>query len=134
MASRKSVLLTLSILGAVLVVWEYVGNYQLCDFLVSEGHQGNCPFLMSSIETTLLPILPMFVFSIITYWMREEIYVAWFKFARWWIPLSMVAILISPEYSHDWMFPIEKGTVAFMTSVVFVIASSAIIGWKYFRK
>ena len=69
----------------------------------------------------------LFILSLITYWMREEVYRAWFKFARWWIPLSMVLILISPEYSHDWMYRIEKGTVAFATSLIFVIVSLIII-------
>jgi hypothetical protein len=65
--------------------------------------------------------------------MREEVYQAWFRFARWWIPLSMVLILISPEYSGDWMYPITKGTVAFLTSGIFIVVSVLIIFVKLLR-
>ncbi len=65
--------------------------------------------------------------------MREEIYRAWFKFARWWIPLSMLFILIAPEYSQDLLYPIEKGGVAFVSSSIFFIVSTIIITVKYFR-
>jgi len=39
----------------------------------------------------------------------------------------MLAILIAPEYSSDWMYSIEKGTVAFATSALFALVSLIII-------
>jgi len=72
-------------------------------------------------------MIPLFFLSLITYWMRNEVYEAWFRFARWWIPLSMLAIFIAPEYSSDWMYRIEKGSVAFITSALFVAISTIII-------
>ena len=44
----------------------------------------------------------------------------------------MVLIFLAPEYSGDWMYPVEKGTVAFFTSIIFVIASIVIIVRKYY--
>src|SRR3989344_4622106 len=63
--------------------------------------------------------------------LAETIYQAWFRFARWWVPLSMLAIFIAPEYSHDWLYPIEKGGVALVSSIIFCLVSVAIIGFKY---
>lgn len=80
----------------------------------------------------LLPIIPLFLFSIITYKMRDEVYRAWTRFSYVWIPLSMVAIFLAPEYSADWMFPIEKGSVAFFSSLIFAVISLLLIIYKYF--
>ncbi len=77
--------------------------------------------------------IPLFLFSLITYWMREEIYKSWFRFARWFIPLSMLLTLIAPEYSSDWLYPIVKGTVALLTSIIFAALSLLIILIKYLR-
>ena len=86
-----------------------------------------CAAASDRFAEALLPVVPLFIFSLITYWPRNEIYESWFRFARWWIPLSMLAILIAPEYSSDWMYSIEKGTVAFATSALFALVSLIII-------
>ena len=65
--------------------------------------------------------------------MREATYLAWFNFAKWWIPLAMLSILIAPQYSHDWLFPIDKGRVAFLVSLLFVIVSSILIAYKSYQ-
>lgn len=115
-----------------LIVWNYVGNYRICDFIVSGGSAGKCPFILTNIGINLLPIIPLFFFSLITYKMQDEIYRKWLRFAQWWVPLSMLAIFLAPEYSGDWMFPVVKGTVAFFSSLLFVIISFLLIAWKYF--
>jgi hypothetical protein len=93
-----------------------------------------CAAFFDGFAEMLLPIFPMLLFSLITYRMTEEIYTAWFKFARWWIPFSMFAIFLAPEYSSNFMSPIEKGTVALTFSALFVIISAIIVGTKYFRR
>lgn len=81
-------------------------------------------------SVNLLPIIALFLFSLITYKMRDEVYRAWLRFAYVWVPLSIVLIFLSPQYSTDWMYPVEKGTVAFLTSALFVIISLILIVWK----
>ena len=80
---------------------------------------------------SFLPIIPLFILALITYKMRDEVYRAWLRFAYVWIPLSMLLIFLAPEYSTDWMFPVVKGTVAFFSSILFVIISLILIVWKY---
>lgn len=80
----------------------------------------------------LLPIIPLFLLSLITYKMREEVYRTWLRFAYVWIPLSMLLIFLAPEYTADWMYPVVKSTVAFFSSLLFLIISPIIIAWKYF--
>ena len=87
---------------------------------------------LDSIAPYTLLFVPILLFSLVTYKMREEIFRAWIKFAVWWIPLSMILILISPEYTNDLVLPIVKGTVAMATSAVFIVVSLFIIARKHF--
>jgi len=86
-----------------------------------------CAYFFDSFFMVLLPTIPLFIFSLVTYLMKESVFQAWWRFARVWIPASMLAILVSPSNSHNWMFPIEKGTVAFFSSIFFVIISIILI-------
>lgn len=132
MISKKNVLVISTIGSLIFFVWDYIGNSSLCNFLFAEGRLGSCPFTLASLEVLLIPFIPLLILSLITFKMREEVYHAWFRFARWWVPLSIVLIFISPEYSADQMFRIEKGSVALLTSVIFIIVSVILIVWKYF--
>ena len=40
------------------------------------------------------PFLPLFLFSLITYKMREEVFLAWWNFARWWVPVIIVVTFL----------------------------------------
>ena len=80
-----------------------------------------------------VPTFPLFLFSLLTYFMKEEVYRAWSRFALVWIPLSMLLIFLAPEYSTDWMYRIEKGSVALATSAIFAVVSLVIVGVKYFK-
>lgn len=59
---------------------------------------------------------------------------SWIRFAAWAVPLSMLAIFMAPEYSTDWMYRVEKGSVAIATSVIFSLISLGIIVWEYRQK
>ena len=130
--TKKNILIISGFLSVIILAWDYIGNYHLCDLAAKNGSAGDCPFLLSDIELIFLPVLPFFIFSLITYKMRDEVYQSWFRFARWWIPLSVCSILIAPSYSSDWMFPVDKGRVAFLTSFVFVFVSIFLIAYKSF--
>lgn len=65
--------------------------------------------------------------------MRDEIYQMWFKFARWWVPVSMFLIFITPEYGGGLFNPIQKGSVAVGLSALFFLISLIIIAIQYFR-
>ena len=126
MLSKKHTLLICLAGIIIFLVSAFATNLGLCPAY----SYSSCTSFLNGIAEAFLPIFPLFLFSLITYWMREEIYVAWFRFARWAIPLSMLLILIAPEYSHDRMYPIEKGSIALLCSVLFAIISSIIIVTK----
>ena len=124
----KKILLIVAGLGATLLLGlDYVGTSHLCG-----GRQYTiCMGNLYNIMINLLPIFPLFILSLITYKMREEVFRAWLKFSYVWIPLTMFAILISPEYGNA-LLPIEKGTVGAFFSLLYIIISLLIIAYKYF--
>ncbi|MDO8576439.1 MAG: hypothetical protein Q7R90_03930 [bacterium] len=81
----------------------------------------------------LLPVFGLFLLSPITYWMREDVYETWFRFARWALPLSMFLIFITPEYGGGLVNPIQKGSVSFLLTILFFIISLVIIVSKFVR-
>jgi hypothetical protein len=129
MISRKT-LLAITALGSLcLFVAAYPEIFSLC----SDDNYSTCNAMFDSVAETLLPFLALALFFGFVYWAPDYIYRAWFRFVLWWIPLSMLAILIAPKYSGNILDPIEKGTVALFFSGVFVVVSILIIAIKYFR-
>ncbi|HBR78871.1 MAG TPA: hypothetical protein DEA46_00385 [Candidatus Moranbacteria bacterium] len=92
----------------------------------------DCADFFDTLFMIIFPAIPLFIFSLITYPMKENVFQAWWQFTRVWIPISMLAILIAPSYSHNWMFPIEKGTVASFSSLIYIITNILIIFSRYY--
>ena len=82
--------------------------------------------LLNLIAIVFLPFLPLFLFSLITYFMRNEVYQAWWKLTRFWIPLSIFLVLLMPEDNGAFL-PIDKGHVAILMSGLFAVLSTIII-------
>ena len=78
----------------------------------------------------LFPII--FLLSLITYKMKDIVFQTWFKFARVWVPLTIILVILSPEYGNA-LLPVEKGTVSFFMSALFLIISLIIIVYKSFQ-
>lgn len=133
MCSKKSLLAVSGLLSIGLLIWNYIGNYRICDFIAKGWSTGNCPFVLTDIGINFLPFIPLFLSSLITYKMRDEVYRAWYRFAIWAVPFSMLLIFLAPEYSADWMFPVVKGTVAFLSSLLFTVISLLIVLISWFR-
>lgn len=125
--TKRKLLVVSGMIGVGLVLFDYIGTYAWCDYFMQDGHIGSCPFVLSDIETLFFPFIPLFILSVIAYFLREEVFQSWWKFARVATPLSIALILLAPSRSHDWMFPIEKGNVAFFTSLIFIIVSTIVI-------
>ena len=103
-----------------------LGTYALC------SNREICIDYSHSFFLQFLPMLPVSIVCLFLLFQRTEIYESWFRFARWWIPLSMILIFISPEYPQGIYDPIQKGSVALVMSVLFVAISIVIITIKYF--
>ena len=127
MISKKILLIVSGIITFLLLASNWIGTFKLC----GGQEYGQCMDLMYGFIVNFFPVIPLFILSLVTYKMRNEIYRTWLHFSYVWIPLSMILIFLAPEYSADWMLPIVKGTVAFFSSLLFVIISIILILWKY---
>lgn len=85
---------------------------------------------------TLLPMIPLFLLSLITYKMRDEVFRAWWNFARWSVPLSIVVVLASSGSRGGSMgIPniFDQEFFAFVFSALFLLISLGIIAVKWWK-
>ncbi len=128
--TKKNIAIS-STLGAImLLMWDHVGNVYWCTW--GGVLHYDCLDTLSSIEIIFVPILSLPLLSLITYKMKEEVFNAWIKFTIWFVPLSMIAILLTPvDDGGSWSIPL-KGPVALLTTGLFFTISLIIICWKHF--
>ena len=119
--SKKTLLLTSGIVTLVLLAIGTFGTYKICN------NSEICINILHYFFLYFLPFLPLFILALITYKMRDEVYRAWLRFSYVWVPLSMLLILLAPEYTTDWMYPVVKGTVAFFSSILYLVISLVLI-------
>ncbi len=114
----------LAVMGIVMSMNSCYQNRLCHNFFVSS-------YTRTFIFCLFLP-LPLFLLSLITYKMKDEVFTAWIKFVIWFVPLSMIAILLTPvDDGGSWSIPL-KGPVALLTTVLFFTISLIIICWKHF--
>lgn len=126
MNNKKTLFIVSGVIATALFVLNWIGTFRLC----GGQEYGQCMDYSYSAIIDLLPIIPLFLFSLITYKMRDEVYQAWLRFSLVWIPLSMILIFFAPEYAANWLYPVTKGSVAFISSLFFTIISLVLITYK----
>lgn len=102
-------------------------TYQYC---FQTGHCWRLWEVIEIIMPLFVFVLFVFLFSLITYKMREEVFRAWWNFARWWVPLSIFLTLIMPGSSGGGFgIPsiFDKEFLAFILAALFFIISLVII-------
>lgn len=75
--------------------------------------------------------------SIVTFFLlfvQEQIFSAWLVFAKWWIPLTVVLIILSPTSGGGTFFPafFSKELTSIWMSSLFVFFSLILIVYKHF--
>lgn len=75
--------------------------------------------------------LSLFIISAITIFLRDQIFYSWLKFAYWWLPVTVLLVLIVPT-SDGSLLPITKEIVSLWMSGLFVFISLVIMIKKTF--
>jgi hypothetical protein len=91
---------------------------------------------LHSFFTVFLPVFPFFLFSLLTYFLRDDAFRKWARFAIPATFVSMVLIAITPDSYANGFGPqvsIGKGDAALVLSALFVLISLSIIGRAYLR-
>lgn len=89
MNTKKNVLF-LGIVGSILLFLPAILNQIL------SCYQKNWFFCNDSYEivaVSVFPLVPILIFSLITYRLKDEVFQAWWRFARWWVPVIIAVTL-----------------------------------------
>ncbi len=93
-------------------------------------------FFSSDIFTLVFLTIPIFFLSLITYKMRDEVFRAWWHFARWFVPVIIVVTFLLNNASGGGGLGMDKSFTAFILIIlysIFVITSLVKIFNAYFR-
>lgn len=76
----------------------------------------------------------LFFVAVLFFFTRDQVFSAWLKFAKWWLPLSLMLIILSPTDGSSAFFPalFSKELTSMWMSSLFVAISLFIITYKYF--
>jgi len=122
MTKKNTFLVSIGLVFLSLVINPYVlgfciENEKYCIFRSYSHTIGEPLFIIS---------LSLMVCSLILFFMKDEVFKFWLKFAYIWIPLTSIFVIISPEYDSG-LIPIEKESVSILFSVLFLLISIIII-------
>ena len=121
MITKKSVLIFSAASLALLIA---LGLFQgSCDY----DARGLCWQYWSEIGDfgqNIFIMVPLFVFSLITLRMREEVFRTWIHFAIWFVPLSVVLIIMSPDRGGGMLFPTTRAILSILLPILFSIIYS----------
>ncbi len=88
-----------------------------------------CKDIYTQIASFLFLFPFVFIFSAITYFLREEIFRLWLKFTYYWIPISIFLVLIIPGGGGNGAFPslIDAELVSILMSGLYFMVSLIIV-------
>ncbi len=86
-----------------------------------------------SVAYDLIIFVPLFLTSIPFYFTKDLVFISWRKFLSWWIPLSILLIILSPHSPAD-LFPVYKKTVFWVMGGGLMVISLFLIILKSFKK
>ncbi len=115
-------------IGGVIVMF-LVANSWKTGLCARENY--DCAFSMVALAASLFIFIPTMFFSLVTYFMREEVFQSWAKFAIWWVPLTVLLTMAAPnDASQSLPMPSTKGIIDIGMILIFIIASFVIIVTK----
>ena len=76
-----------------------------------------------------LIFVPIFVCGVISFFIPVEVSTKWQKITYWFVPISLVLILLSPDIHEDFS-PIEKDSTAMLMIGVYLLISLIFIVYK----
>ena len=141
MKKTKNIILSISlIIYGVLILADFITTPQICIFL-NHKDSLNCADRVFNTAMVFYIFPFVFLFSLITYFLKEEIFKSWSKFTYFWVPLSMFLVLIIPSGGGNAAFPslIDNQLIAILMSGLFVIISLimiifGIVKYYWFKK
>jgi hypothetical protein len=130
MLTKKNVLVMSAVIGGGLLLLDLVKTSTFC------GEGGTICIRQMFYITMLLYIFPfVFFLSLVTYFLPEATFRAWINFAKWWIPVQIILVAITPDEAAGRFFVniLDSQFAAIILTGLFVIISLLIILISYLR-
>ncbi len=89
MMTKKSVLIISGIGGGLFVLLLLSLLYDFCG-----PYRHVCKSVYTPIAYAFFSFPFVFLLSLLTYWAKDELFRAWWNFARWWVPVIVVVTLL----------------------------------------
>lgn len=80
--------------------------------------------------------VPLLLFSVITYRMKDEVFYAWWNSARWWVPIIIIVTLWLENAGGGGTLGMNKDFTVFILGIlytVFIVTSSVKIVRAYIK-
>lgn len=128
--TKKKVLVFGFLLFLINMVAKFSVDLGICPYYASE-----CFDKSDLIISYTYIFIPFFVFSLITFKLKESTFSAWRNFSFFAIILSLVLISFLPTRTHGLDFvPVTKGTVIFGLTILYSIVSLILVAYKSSKK
>ena len=127
---KKITLIILAVLTALLFLVEaYMSSVN--SLLCGEPRSFTCLDFIGDVWLASLIFVPVFFFSLTTYFLRDEIFHTWIRFTTLWVLFSFIVIFASTDHSGGLLGISDQEAFGIITWVLYILISFIIIGWKY---
>jgi hypothetical protein len=129
LVTKKNTLLVAIIGITIFIVSVFPELFKLCGSINIQ-----CGNFFETTAEIMMIFVVVFLLSLATYPLSEKIFSAWVKFAKWWVPLTIILSILSafgeqPSYMPSMISP--DIISLFMTSILLAV-SLILIAHKYF--
>lgn len=128
---KKNVLIVSAIGGGLFI---FLLTALLVDFC---GQYRNvCKVIYTPVAYIFFSFPFIFLLSLLTYWMKNEVFHAWWSFARWWVPVIIGVTLLLGNMGGGGTLGMNKDFTAFILIIlysIFIITSLVKIVRTYLR-
>ena len=104
------------------------------DLGICSGYPSKCTDLTYLLVIFSFIFIAIFVFSLLTFKLKDTTFISWRNFSLWAIPLSLIIITFLPTQTHGLDFvPIVKGTVIIFLTILYSIISLLLVFYQFLK-
>ena len=133
--TKKNVFIASLIGGVIMILFIFLSETHIC-YEQWNWCRVNLWDLMKKITPFLLPFLPIFFCSLITYKLRDAVFNAWLKGTAVMLPIMLFFILRSSEGAYGGALAsamtVTRAEAALQLSLIYFIFSLILIAYKSF--
>jgi hypothetical protein len=89
--------------------------------------------MYDSVSEAFQIFIPVFLFSLITYKMNDEVFESWIKFAKWWVLGTLILVIIAPAHDPS-LLPVTKEIISLLSAGAFTLISLILVISKFFAE